>query len=164
MIKYSLICENDHEFEGWFASSGEFTNLQAAGYLDCPNCGSSKVNKMLMAPSVRSTKGKSANALTDQQGGIISNMPVAAAPVPAMRDIPVEVREQVINQLSEMKKHVLANAENVGKKFSDEARKIHYGESEQRGIYGETTAEQAAELLEEGIDIMPLPVLPEERD
>ena len=91
-----------------------------------------------------------------------SQMPVAAAPIlPAMAP---EIQQQFVNQLRELKRHVLENAENVGKKFGEEVRKIHYGEAEERGIYGQTSMEEAVELLEEGISILPLPDLPEEKN
>ena len=81
-----------------------------------------------------------------------------------MSAIPAEVREEVVRHLREVRKQVLANAEDVGENFGSEARKIHYGESEQRGIYGQTSPEEAVELIEEGINVVPLPVLPEDKN
>ena len=81
-----------------------------------------------------------------------------------MPTMPAEIQQEIIKHLREVKKHVLANAENVGEKFGEEARKIHYGESEVRGIYGQTTPDEAVELMEEGISIMPLPLLPEDKN
>ncbi len=165
MIKYALGCENDHEFEGWFASSAEFDKLQEAGHLDCPTCGSARITKLLMAPSVKTTKGKDI-AAGAKGAAVPANLPVAATPgTPALLpDLPAEMREKVIEHLRELKKHVMANAENVGDRFTDEARKIHYGEARQRGIYGSATAEDAAGLIEEGVGILPLPLLPEDRN
>lgn len=174
MIKYSLGCEKEHEFEGWFSSSDEFARLQEDGLLDCPVCGSNKIQKLLMAPSVKSTKGKDVIVRDSDMAASIAapvpsqapSVPVATAPAipstPSMPDVPAEVREQVVQQLREIKQHVLDNAENVGENFGEEARKIHYGEGKKRGIYGQTSADEAAELIEEGIDVMPLPVLPED--
>lgn len=168
MIKYSLGCDKDHEFEGWFSGSDEFERLTENGLLDCPVCGSHKISKLLMAPSVKSTKGKDQIQVSAQQvPGAPTSDPsanVSMAASPAMPSIPPEVREKVIEHLREIKKHVQANAENVGDKFTEEARKIHYGESEQRGIYGSATPKDAVELMEEGIEIMPLPVLPEDKN
>lgn len=167
MIKYALGCHKEHEFEGWFASSEEFARLKAAGHLDCPECGSTKIEKLLMAPSVKSTKSKAVQHPSntavpkdaDTKGG---NVPAAVAP--AMPELPAEVKEQFIKQLREMKKHIIANADNVGKHFGEEARKIHYGEAKERAIYGSTSAEEAVELLEEGISLLPMPVLPEDKN
>ncbi len=163
MIKYALGCQKNHEFEGWFASSDEFTRLNEAGLLDCPVCGSKKVQKLLMAPSVKSTKGKENMVSTPS---VPSSMPAAipAVTAPAMPQIPAEIKEQFISQLRELKKHVLANSENVGAKFGEEVRKIHYGEAEERGIYGSTSPEEAVELLDEGISILPMPDLPEDKN
>lgn len=169
MIKYALGCEKDHEFEGWFSSSDEFDRLVKAGHVDCPQCGSTKISKLLMAPSVKTSRGKdivpmgrpSPVPVPSPQGGHVA---MGAPAMPPLPDVPAEVREQVVEHLREIKKHVMANAENVGDRFADEARKIHYGESKQRGIYGSATPEDAAELVEEGVEIMPLPLLPEDRN
>ena len=165
MIKYALGCHQDHEFEGWFASSEEFARLKTGKHLDCPVCGSRDIEKRLMAPSVKSTKGKERQIVTDAPQLPTTpptQMPVAAAP--ALPALAPEIQQQLVNHLREMKRHVLENAENVGKKFGEEVRKIHYGEAEERGIYGQTSLEEAVELLEEGISILPLPDLPEEKN
>ncbi len=172
MIKYSLGCNKNHEFEGWFASSEEFLRLRDGKLLDCPVCGSIKIDKLLMAPSVKSTKGKDITDIAVAKTG--ANVPVSGLPVaptqmqavagPPMSAIPAEVQQEVIRHLREIRKQVLANAEDVGENFGNEARKIHYGESEQRGIYGQTSPEEAVELIEEGINVVPLPVLPEDKN
>ncbi|MGI9353103.1 MAG: DUF1178 family protein [Rhizobiaceae bacterium] len=146
MIKYSLICEHDHEFEGWFGSSDDYDTQRKRGYVECPSCGSVDVSKALMVPGVSGTK-KSADA----------RVPMAAMPQP---QIPAEM----MDQLRKIKKHVEANSENVGDKFPEEARKIHYGEAEARGIYGKASLEEAANLSEEGVAVVPLPDLPEEKN
>lgn len=174
MIKYSLGCENSHEFEVWFATGEEYERLQKSGHLDCPQCGSSKIEKLLMAPSVRTTKGRqsiiASEAETSEPRSIGAKPQTPALPsVPsaqsvAMPGLPPKIHAQLVDQLKEFKKQVLANAENVGDKFGTEARKIHYGEAEKRGIYGNASSQEAAELLEEGIEILPIPVLPEDHN
>lgn len=146
MIKYSLICDQDHEFEAWFGSSDDYDKQRKRGFVECPICGSIKVEKSLMAPGVAGTKKSSDGSV-----------PMAAMPQP---NIPAEMMEQ----LRKIKKHVESNAENVGDRFPEEARKIHYGEAEERGIYGKASLEEAANLAEEGVNVMPIPDLPEEKN
>ena len=139
MIRFSLICENEHEFEGWFRSNDDFDTQKKRGFVDCPSCGSHKVEKALMAPAVSTARKQETIAL-------------------AMG----EAQKQALAQLKAMAEKVRENADYVGDKFAEEARKIHYEETEKRGIYGETTPQDAEELIDEGIEIHPLPILPEE--
>ena len=106
MIKYSLICDQDHEFEGWFGSSDDYDKQRKRGFVECPNCGSQKVSKALMAPGVTGTKKSSSTAMTN----VAPQMP-----------------EEVVTKIREIKEHIEKNSENVGDKFPEEARKIHYG-------------------------------------
>ena len=149
MIKYSLICDSEHEFEGWFGSSEDFDTQADKGFVECPYCGSVKVEKMLMAPSVSGTK---------KSKDVSEKLPVASQS--AAPQIPAEM----VEQFRQFKKHVEANSENVGEKFPEEARKIHYGEAEARGIYGQASLKEAAELMEEGVGVLPIPELPEEKN
>jgi len=142
MIHYTLKCERDHEFEAWFASSAAYDRAANAGGNVCPVCGSQKVDKALMAPAVSGTK----KAET-----------VNLAAVDPRR---VALREA----MREFRKKVTEGAENVGDRFAEEARKIHYQETEPRGIYGEATLEEARQLAEDEIEFLPLPSLPEERN
>jgi hypothetical protein len=130
VIVYNLRCSNSHEFEGWFQSSAAFDEQAATGKLMCPMCASRKVEKAMMAPAVAGTK-KSVSAKDELK---------------KMRQF-----------MSGMRKYVKENAEYVGPRFPEEARKIHYGESEERHIYGEATLKEAKELIEEGVDVAPLP-------
>lgn len=193
MIKYSLGCENSHEFEGWFSSSEEFDRLKESGHLDCPSCGSNAIEKLLMAPSVKTTKGKeivvpaignseaqyspaipapaqvlqNPNAAAASKPGLpLSAQNAVPAPIEGavMPQIPEDVKAEIVEKMRDIKKQVLASAEDVGENFGEEARKIHYGEAEKRGIYGRTSQEEAIDLLEEGVDIIPLPVLPEDNN
>ncbi|MDZ4380712.1 MAG: DUF1178 family protein [Parvibaculum sp.] len=135
MIRYALQCGNDHAFDGWFSSSEGFDAQVAAGDVLCPHCGSPNVRKALMAPSI----GKSASKV---------------APAPA------DMAQKMSMMMLALKKHVEENCDYVGDKFAEEARRIHYGEADHRDIYGEATPDEALELIEEGVEVAPLPVVP----
>jgi hypothetical protein len=166
MIRYSLICERKHDFEIWFKNSADFDKQSKRGLVTCPACGSAKVEKALMAPSLGrgSRKGKSASAPeTAMSEAVMAESPAAAeskSPVAMMSPQEREFR----TKLKELREHLTKNAENVGGKFPEEARKMHYGEIEHRSIYGEASPQDAKELLDEGVEFHPLPVLPEERN
>lgn len=142
MIKYSLKCEAEHAFEGWFSSGSDFDGQQARGLVTCPVCGSASVSKALMAPAVA----------TAHSGDAEVPMAMAGGGVPA----------EMIAKMREIVTHIRANSEDVGARFPEEARKIHYGEAPARGIIGQAKQEEIGALLEEGIEIAPLPVLPED--
>ena len=131
MIVYSLACSKGHGFEGWFKDSAAYDAQAAEGKLVCPVCNSRKVQKAPMAPAVSGTKKKSEPS---------------AAELHKMRQF-----------VSGLRKYVQDNAENVGSDLPDEARKIHYGETEERPIYGEASLDEAKELIDEGIEVAPLP-------
>ncbi len=153
MIRYDLICHNGHEFDGWFSDSAAYDGQVKRGLVTCVQCGSAKVEKQLMAPGIP-VKGNR------RKEGPTRPVPAAAQPVLASAFDPRQ--EKLLQMMREIRKVVEENSEYVGNRFAEEARKIHYEESEKRGIYGETTAEDAKELIEEGIEIHPLPVLPED--
>ena len=160
MIRYSLICDKAHEFESWFADSAAYDKQAKRGLIDCPLCGSAKVEKAIMAPRLaRKDKGAPIVAPTEE---------IAAAPTPAEAPTPVAMispqEREFRAKLKELRDHLTANADNVGKKFPEVARKMHYGEIEHRSVYGEASPQDAKELHEEGIEFHPLPVLPEERN
>lgn len=140
MIRYSLCCEKAHEFEGWFSESADFDRQKEAGYLTCPICGSGDVSKVLMAPAVTTARQKE-----DTQA-----LAVSAA------------QKQAMSKLKEAIQEIRASSEDVGEKFPVEARKIHYGEAEVRGIIGQASPVEVKSLIEEGIEIAPLPVLPDD--
>ena len=148
MIKYALACAQAHEFESWFPSSEAFETQRKRGFVTCPYCDSAKVEKQIMAPSV-ARKDKAPDH-----------------PVPGPQPVAVlSEREQEIRAaLRALRDHVMRNAENVGKGFVEEARKMHYGETEERSIYGEADLAEARALLEEGIDVLPLPLAPDDRN
>ncbi len=147
MIRYTLRCSKGHEFESWFRSIGDYDRAIEAGEAACPVCGDAKVEKALMAPAVAGTH-------KDEPGR--DEKVKLAVPNPrqqAMREAVKALRQQVTE-----------SADYVGDKFAEEARKIHYNEVEAHGIYGEATGEEARALAEEGIDFLPLPSLPEDRN
>jgi hypothetical protein len=133
VIVYSLSCSAGHEFEGWFASSTAYDDQLAAGKLVCPVCDARKVAKAPMAPALSNAVGKEKS------------------------EPPAHELRKMRQYISGLRKHVMDTAENVGRNFPEEARKIHYGESEERPIYGEATVNEAVELLEEGVSVAPLP-------
>ncbi len=148
MIKYALACEQAHAFESWFPSSDAFETQRKRGFVTCPFCNSAKVEKQIMAPSV---------ARTDKA-------PAPAAPEAQPFAVLSEKEREIRAALRALREHVLKNSENVGKGFVEEARKMHYGETEERSIYGEADLAEARALLEEGIDVLPIPVVPDDRN
>jgi hypothetical protein len=158
VIRYNLVCDKSHEFESWFADSAAYDKQAKRKLVECPVCGSAKVDKAIMAPRL-ARKDKSTS---------ISVPPEAATPAPAETSTPVAMispQEQEFRaKLKELRDHLTANSDNVGKKFAEEARKMHYGETEHRSIYGEASPQDAKDLHEEGIEFHPLPVLPDERN
>jgi len=159
MIRYALICDKGHDFESWFKNSASFDKQAKRGLVACPRCGSAKVEKAIMAPRLSGSRRvkeppgpapKAADASTEQ----------AKVPVAMMTPQEQELR----TKLKELRDHLTKHADYVGRKFPEEARKMHYGEIEHRSIYGEASPEDAKELHEEGIEFHPLPVLPEERN
>jgi hypothetical protein len=176
MIKYALQCDKGHDFESWFDSWAAYDKLAKRGFVECPHCGSVRVEKQIMSPSVRLSAGQSeANELSvntpSSGGGGAANAPeaapVIASPLVAA-ELPVTLLTDKAQELREMIRsfhaHVEANTDDVGAKFADEARKIHYGETEERAIRGKATADEAAELHAEGIGFLPLPPLPDRRN
>jgi len=162
VIRYSLICDHGHEFESWFASSAAYDKQAKRGLIDCPLCGSSKVEKAIMAPRL-ARKDKSTPIMAAAEAAAPPPVPVPAeAPTPVAMISPQERAFRA--KLKELRDHLTANADNVGKKFPEVARKMHYGEIEHRSIYGEASPQDAKELHEEGIEFHPLPVLPDERN
>ena len=188
MKKFALMCENRHEFEGWF-SDGEAVRAQAAnGLIDCPYCGSLQVQKQLSAPNLSTPKTKAridkeAAETSDQKTGDRANSisgsgPVTepvAPPASSLPSLPASVRQSpppataVMAQqaafrqaIQQLRKTIETEFTDVGDGFAEEARKIHYGEAEHSNIYGTCTRQETEELLDEGVEILPLPELPPE--
>lgn len=137
MIHFSLHCDHDHDFEGWFRNNDDFDVQVGKRLVTCPVCGSHSVEKALMAPSVTTGRQKEKIAVA---------------------------MSKMVTELKEMTRKVRENADYVGSEFAEEARKIHFGEVEKRGIYGEATGEEVKSLLDDGVDVMPLPVFPEDQN
>ena len=138
MIRYALICDQDHAFEGWFGSSTDFDDQQARGLLDCPMCASKAVRKQVMAPAVSGTKRTVREAAAQ----------------------PAQSQAMMMEMLGQLRRHVEENFDDVGDAFAKEARAIHEGRSEARGIYGQATPKEARELIEDGVPVAPLPPEP----
>lgn len=142
MIRYALRCASGHGFESWFRDSAAYDDQAASGLLSCPHCGEARIEKQIMAPAV---------ALKEDAA-------LVAQPIAMMGEKDREMRAK----LRAFHQHLKANAEDVGGGFAEEARKIHYGESDERAIYGVATPPEAQALHDEGIAVLPLPHLPEE--
>ena len=160
MIKYALVCDKGHEFESWFADSAAYDRQRKRKLVACAVCDSTKIEKAIMAPRIATKKAKRPppDAPAPVSAPVTNEAP--AAPVAMLSPQELEFR----SKLKELRDHLVKNAENVGAKFPEEARKMHYGEIEHRSIYGVATPDEAKELLEEGIECHPLPVLPDERN
>jgi hypothetical protein len=171
MIRYALACDGGHAFESWFANSTAYDRQVKRGLVSCPVCNSTKVEKAIMAPRVVGTKRRGdASVSAPMPEGPASSQPSAskAPPEAPQTNVPVAMmspqEREFRKKLKESRDHLTKNADYVGQKFPEEARKMHYGETEHRSIYGEATPDQAKELHEEGIEFHPLPVLPDERN
>ena len=157
MIRYSLRCQRNHTFESWFQSSSAYESQLKRKLVSCPTCGSDKVEKAIMAPQIASKKGRGRAEPAPEQAQVEAP---ATGPTPLMMAQERELRVK----LRELRDHVIKNADNVGKRFPSEARKMHYGDIEHRPIYGEASPDEARALIEEGVEVSPLPVLPEDRN
>jgi hypothetical protein len=155
MIRYALICDRGHQFESWFQDSAAYDRQAGRKLVACPQCNSTKVEKALMTPRLA---GRTKRAAPTE----VASAPAPETPAPVAMMSPQE--QELRARLKELRDHITRNADDVGARFPEEARKMHYGETEHRSIYGVASAEDARELAEEGIEFHPLPVLPEERN
>jgi len=140
MIRYALACDQDHEFEGWFARSADFDAQAEGGLVECPVCGSKSVQKQIMAPAVAGAKKR--------------GEPAAAPGAPEGR------RQMMMEAMAHVRRHVEENFDYVGDTFAREARAIHEGKSEDRGIYGEATPAEVKDLVEDGVPVAAMPPEP----
>ncbi len=159
MIRYALHCEHDHTFESWFQDSSAYDTQVKRKLVSCPVCNSVKIEKAIMAPRTVGKKGR-------ERAEPAVPPPVPAAPEAAAGPTPLVMAQEreLRAKLKELRDHIVKNADNVGERFPNEARKMHYGEIEHRPIYGEASPEEAKSLIEEGVEVSPLPVLPEDRN
>ena len=162
MIRYSLRCERGHAFESWFQSSSAYESQEKRKLVNCPICGSAKVERDIMAPRIVSKKSREPAA---------EPAPVAAAApattevaAPASTPLMMAQERELRAKLRELRDHIVKNADNVGERFPNEARKMHYGDIEHRPIYGEASPDEARALIDEGVEVSPLPVLPDDRN
>ena len=183
MIRYALECREEHGFEAWFRSSEDFERQAAAELLACPVCGSASVTRALMAPAVSTSRKRAEIAATIAAATPAAgppagaSAPAASAPAAAAAAVPAVPQAEAVpavmadpraqalaEMLRQLRRHVEENAENVGSRFPEEARKIHYGETDARGIYGQASRDEVEALVEEGIEVHALPILPEDRN
>ncbi|NSY37492.1 DUF1178 family protein [Leisingera sp. ANG59] len=163
MIQYSLKCADGHEFDSWFQSAAAFDKLAAAGMVSCAVCGGTQVKKAIMAPRVRpGRKAVSGVGEPEPQAAPAprpapASVPASAAPGPGMLSRP---SGEVEKALAELRRKVEENSDYVGDSFVREARAMHLGEAPERAIHGEARLEDARELIEEGVPVMPLPFRP----
>jgi hypothetical protein len=155
MIRYALVCEKGHDFESWFQDSAAYDKQVKRKLIACPHCGSAKVEKAIMAPRLAGSRKRETPAETPAAAAAPEKAPVAM----------IAPQEQELRaKIKELREHLTKNADYVGAKFPEEARKMHYGETEHRSIYGEASPAEAKALAEEGIEFHPLPILPDERN
>lgn len=147
MIRFSLKCQKSHEFEAWFRNSVAFEEQSLNQKVICPHCGSTKVSKALMAPGIATSKSKQQQADSSES-----------------RQMAKMLESQYRESLKKIRQHIIENSEYVGDRFAEEARKIHYGEDDERGIHGEATKEDVEDLVDEGIDVIPIPENPDDKN
>lgn len=141
MIRFSLLCDGEHPFEAWFSNSAAFERQNSEGLVRCPVCGSAEVQKSLMTPAVSTSRKR--EAIDQPQTGEEPN---------------------AVSALRTMREKLIENAQYVGGRFAEEARRIHFDEVEKRGIYGEATLDEVRSLAEDGVEFHPLPLLPEDHN
>ena len=158
MIRYNLRCERGHAFESWFQSSSAYESQEKRKLVSCPSCGSVKVERGIMAPRIVSKKGRENSAPVAAE--------VAGTEVAATESTPLLMAQEVElrAKIKELRDHITKNADNVGERFPNEARKMHYGDIEHRPIYGEASPDEARALIDEGVEVSALPVLPDDRN
>ncbi len=159
MIRYALQCAAGHSFESWFPSSSSYEEQRTRGFVSCPHCGSTQVEKAIMAPAVARTDGVVVRADAAE-----AETQPAPVPEPDSSSLTTGPAQELRELMRRVRDHVVQNADYVGDDFARVARRIHEGEEEQRSIYGEATLEDVNALQEDDIDVLPLPVLPDDRN
>jgi len=162
MIRYALVCDKRHEFESWFPDSAAYDKQAKRKLIACPHCGSTEVEKAIMAPRLAGARKRAAAAEPRVEAPVEAAVPAAPEKAPVAMLSPPE--REFRAKLKELRDHLTKNADNVGAKFPEQARQMHYGEIERRSIFGEASPQEAKDLAEEGIEFHPLPVLPDERN
>ena len=157
MIRYTLRCEQNHSFESWFQSSSAYETQVKRRLVACPVCGSAKVEKAIMAPRIIGKKGREKAAPAEAAAPV-------ETPVTESTSLMMAQERELRAKIKELRDHIVKNADNVGERFPNEARAMHYGDKEHRPIYGEASPEEARALIDEGVEVSPLPTLPEDRN
>jgi hypothetical protein len=160
MIRYSLRCEHDHSFESWFQDSAAYDSQVKRKLVSCPVCGSAKVEKAIMAPRIVSKKGREKSPAPTP----VEATAPAEAPANEPTSLMMAQERELRAKIKELRDHIVKSADNVGERFPNEARAMHYGDKEHRPIYGEASPEEARALIDEGVEVSPLPTLPEDRN
>lgn len=158
MIRYNLRCEKGHSFESWFQSSTAYESQEKRKLVSCPACGSVKVQRAIMAPQIVSKKGREVAVPAPAEAATTDANAQGSTPLLMAQEL--ELRAKI----KELRDHIVKNADNVGERFPNEARKMHYGDIEHRPIYGEASPEEARSLIDEGVEVSPLPALPDDRN
>ena len=156
MIHYNLRCARGHAFESWFQSSSAYETQEKRKLVNCPVCGSAEVERAIMAPQIVSKKGR--------ESVVAAPAPATEVATPASTPLLMAQERELRTKLKELRDHIVKSADNVGERFPVEARKMHYGDIEHRPIYGEASPDEARALIEEGVEVTPLPVLPDDRN
>ncbi len=168
MIRYALRCERDHTFESWFQDSSAFDAQVKRKLVSCPVCDSVEIEKAIMAPRVVAKKGREKGRERVEPAPVPATPAPTPAPVEASAATPTPLlmaqERELRAKLKELRDHIVKNADNVGERFPNEARAMHYGDKEHRPIYGEASLEEARSLIDEGIEVAPIPVLPGDRN
>ena len=158
MIRYALVCAKGHSFESWFQNSSAYDKQAKRGLVSCPHCGTAKVEKEIMSPRLAGARKRDAAPAPSIEN--TNDQTNEKTPVAMVSPQERELRKK----LKELREHLTRNADYVGPKFPEEARKMHYGEIDHRSIYGEASPDEARKLHDEGVEFHPLPVLPDERN
>ena len=156
MIRYTLRCDHGHAFESWFQSSTAYEAQEKRKLVSCPVCGSARVERAIMAPQIVSKKAR--------DGAVSAPAVATEVAAPASTPLLMAQERELRAKLKELRDHIVKTADNVGERFPNEARKMHYGDIEHRPIYGEASPDEARSLIEEGVEVTPLPVLPDDRN
>jgi len=165
MIHYNLRCKKGHVFESWFQSSSAYEQQERRKLVSCPVCGSTDVERAIMAPQIVSKKGRDSapSRSSPEPASVLAPAAEVTPPYPSTPLLMAQERE-LRAKLKELRDHIVKNADNVGERFPNEARKMHYGDIEHRPIYGEASPDEARALIDEGVEVMPVPTLPEDRN
>ena len=156
MIHYNLRCARGHAFESWFQSSSAYETQEKRKLVNCPVCGSAEVERAIMAPQIVSKKGR--------EVAVAAPAPATEVATPASTPLLMAQERELRTKLKELRDHIVKSADNVGERFPVEARKMHYGDIEHRPIYGEASPDEARALIDEGVEVTPLPILPDDRN